>query len=161
MTDALSASTGTLKSSADLNLGYALFTKPKNTILCTEDDVYSAVYGMLSMEGMTKEGISCSSKHQTGPHFTSGPEPKIQVLLDMETIDIYNDEDQECTYDVVQSNAQGKALGKKATTDEERAKKRVERKARTLVFFIGMPTELVRDLDKEEVSYVQATIRAT
>ena len=65
---------------------------------------------------MTKEGISCSSKHGTGPHFSSGPEVKIQVLLDMETIDIYNDDDQECTYDVIQSNAQGKALGKKAIT---------------------------------------------
>ena len=78
----------------------------------------------------------------------------------METIDIYNDDDQECTYDVIQSNAQGKALGKKATSDEDRARQRTERKARTLVFFIGMPTELVRELDKEEMKYVQSIIRA-
>ena len=50
-----------MKSTANLNLGYALFTKPKNTIPSTEDDIYSAVTGILAMEGMSKEGISCSS----------------------------------------------------------------------------------------------------
>ena len=160
MSDAIKATSGSLKATNNLSLGYALFTKPKNTIPCTEDDIYSAVTGILAMEGMSKDGISCSSKHQTGPHFTSGPEPKIQVLLEMETIDVYNDDNQECTYDVIQSNAQGKALGKKISTDEERARNRAERKLRTLVFFIGMPTELVRELDKEDIAYVQATIRA-
>ena len=52
------------------------------------------------------------------------------------------------------------STGEESDIGWDRAKNRVERKARTLVFFIGMPTELVRDLDKEEINYVQATIRA-
>ena len=84
MEDALNQITGGVDKSEENELDNCLLSKPGNTFPCTEDDVYSAVFGMLSMEDMDKKGISCSSKHMTGPHFVSGPGNKIQVLLDIE-----------------------------------------------------------------------------
>ena len=58
------------------------------------------------MEDMDNKGISCSSKHMTGPHFISGPGHKIQVLLDMEEVDVFNDEGRQTVYNVLHPNHQ-------------------------------------------------------